>query len=379
MKRSNSRFKVVYIISNIDKAIAFEWVNDNLDKDKFDLSFILLNNKPSYFGKYLSSNDSNFVEIDYQGKKSIIKVFFQVCKILKKIKPDVIHTHLVDADLIGLVAGKLLGIKKRIYTRHNSNYHKKYHKGAQKFDKLSNMCCTHVASISKNVSSILIDEEGVSPKKVRLVYHGFDLDKFGNVPSAQVEALKLKYNPSNKGPAIGVISRYMHWKGIHYIIPAFKKLLIKYPDAYLILANANKGDYKNEIKNLLSEIPNTNYCEIEFEHNLFALYQLLDVFVHVPVDEEVEAFGQIYVEALAAGVPSVVTLSGISREFMEHDKNALVVPFKETDPIYNGVVKMLEDKDYREAIIEEGKASVADIFALDKMIKSLEEMYLEEK
>ena len=371
------RIKVVYIISNIDKAIAFEWIDDNIDKNKFDLSFILLNSKPSYFGQYLTTKGSNFIELDYQGKKSIVKVFFQVYKILRKIKPDVIHTHLVDADIIGLAAGKLLGIKKRIYTRHNSNYHKKYHKGAQKFDKFSNMCSTNVASISKNVSSILIDEEGVSLNKVRLIYHGFDLEKFANVPTEQVDSLISKYNPNRKGPVIGVISRYMHWKGIHYIIPAFKRLLVKYPDAYLILANAKKGDYKEEIKALLSEIPNSNYCEIEFEHNLFALYQLLDIFVHVPIDEEVEAFGQIYVEALAAGIPSVVSLSGISREFICHDKNAFVVPFKETDPIYDGIVRLLEDKNYREAIIDNGKVSVMDLFSLDKMIKSLEELYSE--
>ena len=48
------KVKVVYIISYIDKAIGFEWVADNLNRDKFELSFILLNDTPSYLAKYLN-------------------------------------------------------------------------------------------------------------------------------------------------------------------------------------------------------------------------------------------------------------------------------------------------------------------------------------
>ena len=41
-------------------------------------------------------------------------------ELLLKIKPHTVHTHLFDANLSGLMAAKLLGIKKRIYTRHHS-------------------------------------------------------------------------------------------------------------------------------------------------------------------------------------------------------------------------------------------------------------------
>ena len=169
----------------------------------------------------------------------------------------------------------------------------------------------------------------------------------------------------------------MHWKGIHYIIPAFKELLKDYPDAYLLLANAKKGDYKDEIDQLLQDLPTDSYHEIEFEHNLFALYHLLDVFVHCPVDEEVEAFGQIYVEALAAGIPSVVTLSGIAREFIENEKNAVVVDFKNSDEVLAGIQKVLKEAPFRENLINNGKESVKANFSLSNMIQTLENLYLE--
>ena len=369
--------KIVYIISYIDKAIAFEWISERLNPEKFDLSFILLNATPSYLAGHLEKNGTWVKELVYRGKKDILKVSVQVFNLLRKLKPDVIHTHLLDADLIGLSVGRLLGVKKRVYTRHNANYNKKYHKGAEKFDRWNNANCTHIASISQNVSDILVKEEGVAKSKIRLVYHGFDLERFGNVQKEELSVLLKKYNPEKKDPVIGVISRYMHWKGIQYIIPAFKALLKDYPDAYLILANAKKGDYKEEIHNMLLELPENSFQEIEFEHNLFALYHLFDIFVHVPIDEEVEAFGQIYVEALAAGIPSVVTKSGIARELIRHEENALTVDFQNTQEIHHAIKLLLENEMLRKKLILNGQNSVQEKFSLDNMIQTLEALYVE--
>ncbi len=369
------KVKVVYIISNIDKAIGFEWTAKYLDKAKFDLSFVLLNPKPSYLAKYLNEIGVRVTELNYRGKKDILVSLWNVFNILRKEKPDVIHTHLVEADIIGLFCGKILGIKKRIYTRHNSNFHKKYHSNAEKFDSLCNYLSTDIAAISKNVANILIAQENVNPKKVHLVYHGFDLSAFENVDKQEIANLCDKYNPKNKRPVIGVIARYMHWKGIHFIIPAFKNLLVDFPNAILILANAKKGDYKDEIGSLLNELPNNSFIEIEFEHNLFALYQLFDVFVHTPIDEEVEAFGQIYVEALAAGIPSVFSNSGIAREFIKDKQNALIVNFQNTTEIYQSMKLILTDDLLRKNLSKQGRYSVNRMFSLQNLIDSLENLY----
>jgi glycosyltransferase involved in cell wall biosynthesis len=367
--------KVTYIISRLDKAIAFEWINENLDKTKFDISFILLNDKPSYLGHYLKENSVSVLEILFQNTKDFPRVLRQVVKKLYQLKPHVIHTHMVEADIIGLTAGKILGIKKRIYTRHDANNRQKYSKKSAWIDRFSNRFSTHIAAISQNVKSILVEQEGVNPNKISLVYHGFDLVRFDKVPEIEKNVLIEKYNSLNKRPVIGVVSRYLHWKGIQYTIPAFKKILETYPNAFLILANAKKGDYVQEITEQLKSLPKESYCEIEFEHNLFALYHLFDVFVHVPIDEEIEAFGQIYVEALAAGTPSVFTNSGIAREFIQHDKNALLVDFQNTEQIYSAIKSLLTDKDLGKRLSENGKKSVKEKFSLQNMISTLENLY----
>jgi glycosyltransferase involved in cell wall biosynthesis len=210
-----------------------------------------------------------------------------------------------------------------------------------------------------------------------MIHHGFDLESFDNIPRAAIEELEAKYNPRHKKPVIGVVARYSHWKGIQYAIEAFKKLLADYPNARLLLANAKKGDYKDEIAALLAELPADSYHEIVFEHNLFALYRLFDVYVHLPIDAELEAFGQTYVEALAAGIPSVFTNSGVAREFIRHGENALVVDFQNSAQTYEAILKLLRDDELRKKLSDNGKLDVKKMFSLKIMIDKMEKLYAE--
>jgi len=377
MPTEEKRIKVVYIISQIDKAVGFEWITENLDRTRFDLSFILLNEKPSYLAKFLREKGVETDELTFSGsKKELPSLVLKVAALLRKKRPDAIHTHMYIADLVGQFAGKMLGVKKRIYTRHSSNESRKYHK-KQRIDKIVNALSTHVIAISENVKNILHEEENVSLDRIRLIHHGFDLDRFERVSPSEIEELSAKYNPHEKSPVIGVIARWSHWKGIQDAIAAFRKLLETEPHAILLLANARKGDFGNEIAALLAKLPAGSYHEIVFEHNLFALYQLFDVYVHLPIDPQLEAFGQTYVEALAAGVPSVFTLSGVAREFIRHEENALTVDFQNPEQTHEAILRLLGDEDLRKKLAANGKQAVRKLFTLEIMIDKMERLYAE--
>ncbi|GEO03212.1 hypothetical protein AAE02nite_08760 [Adhaeribacter aerolatus] len=374
---TNLRKSVVYIISDIDKALAFEWVATYLDKQKFDLSFILISPKETVLEKYIHALGLNVYRVISNGKKDWPKAIFQVYGLLRKINPAVIHCHLIQANIIGLTAGKLAGVKKRIYTRHHSSFHHVYFPKGVLWDKLSNILATHIVAISGNVKDVLINWEKADENKVTVIPHGFLLNGFLEVPAEGVISLKKRHNleDTDIGKVIGVISRYTELKGIQYIIPAFKNILKLYPDSVLVLANAT-GDYKSAIQELLKEIPERNYREITFESDIMALYKLFDVFVHVPIDSHSEAFGQTYVEALAAGIPSVFTLSGIANEFIKDQENALVVDYQNAEAIYIAILQILENEDLRNKLIQNGRKEVFNRFGLERFIQSLEELYL---
>ncbi len=219
-----------------------------------------------------------------------------------------------DANLIGLSAAKAAGVKRRIHTRHHGDLHHVSFPRGVWLDRLVNKLSTEVIAPSEVVRQVLVEMDRINPGKVRVINHGFNFSEFIDVSIERLEKLRTKYQISgNDGPVIGVISRWTEWKGVHIAIKAFSELRKKHPAAVLVLANAG-GDYEKEILHLLHKIPEESYRVIDFEEDVAALYKTFDVFVHVPIREAAEAFGQTYIEAICGSIPSIFTKSGIFSE-----------------------------------------------------------------
>ena len=366
--------KVCYILSFHDRAVQYEWIIERAIKQGLNLHFIFLNPEQWHIEKFARMKKIPCLFIKYRSKKDIPRAVALIYQYLLKEKITVVHTHLFDANLAGLTAAWLAKVKKRIYTRHHSDFHHRFYPKSVRFDRYCNRMATDIVAISRNVYDLLIEKEKVNPEKIHLVHHGFEMELFSKVPISQVEELQEKYKTKGKFPVVGMISRYEESKGIQHVIPAFKKLLKKYPDALLVLANSH-GSYSKQIKKTLEQIPAESYCEIRFEYNLFALYQLFDVFVHVPEYKEYEAFGQVYVEALAAGIPSVFTISGIAPEFIKNNENALVCDYKNSDEIYQAILQILSDDNLRRRLVENGLKAVDTKFSMDKYFSHLKKLY----
>jgi glycosyltransferase involved in cell wall biosynthesis len=366
--------RVTYIISDINKALAFEWIAESINREKISLSFILLNSGPSELEKYLIENGFPVKSITCRGKKDWIPALIATYKQLKAWQPEVVHCHLLQANIIGLVAASMAGIRKRIYTRHHSSIHHVYFKKGVWWDKLSNRLATHIIAISGMVKEILTEWEKVPASKISLIPHGFKLENFALPDPSKIDLFKKRHGILEKNIVIGVIARFTEWKGVQYIIPAFEQLLIDYPDALLLLLNAH-GDYEKQINQLLTALPPRAYRIIKFEPDIAAAYKCMDLFVHVPIDEHSEAFGQTYVEALAARVPSIFTISGIAQDFIVDGKNAWTVPFKNSAAIYEKMKKIMVDQRECESRTLQGEKDVQQRFTLNKMINSLEHLY----
>lgn len=367
--------RVVYIVSNVQKSVAFENTALAL-KPRYALTFLLLNPAGSELLDFLKRNDIPVKNINYRGKRDLVFAFFKVFILLLANRPKVVHAHLFDAQLVGLSAAWLAGIRMRIYTRHTSNFHHIYHKKGIKYDQLSNRLATQIISISQATDATLLQLENVPASKIVKIPHGFDMEQFSNVAQARVDAMRTKWKIPAHQPVIGVVARFIEWKGIQFIIPAFKAFLKEFPDACLVLCNAS-GPFKPQLDLLLEEVPVGNRVIIPFEADMAALYKLFNIYVHVPVSPLVEAFGQTYVEALASGIPSLFTQSGIAAEFVTHKKHAWVVDFENSESILNGLHELWRDKHLQVELVENGRQVVISQFGMQNMIDSLHKLYNE--
>jgi glycosyltransferase involved in cell wall biosynthesis len=213
---------------------------------------------------------------------------------------------------------------------------------------------------------------------VHVVRFGIDLSYYREVSAERSALLAEKWDVSGKGPIVGLVSKYVEYKGIQDVIPAFAELLVTHPNACLVLAGGEATPFQPQVEALLDKLPHGSYREVLFENDMPGLYSLFDIFLHVPRDALSEAFGQTYIEAMAAGVPSIFTLSGIAREIIRDGQNALVAPFRAPDRLLAHMKRLLAEPELGRRLADQAWADVQANFRLGDMIGKMMDIYLGE-
>jgi len=368
--------RLLYIVSDIDKAISFEWIADYFSRrDDFQISFCFLLSAPSATVDLLIDHGLPCYVLRVNGKRSWPSLLLSLFKLITALKPDVVHCHLLKASLLGLSAASLAGVPKRIFTRHHGSMHHTTHRKGLVWDYACNILSTSIVSISPVTTEILTAWEHVPKQKIVLIPHGFVLDTFATPPLERTLAFKSVHQIPASAFVVGVVSRFEYEKGVQDVVSAVISLIEEGHHLHLLLLNAT-GSYSDVIRSLLASLPKGTWTCLAFESDMASVYASMNVLVHVPISPYVEAFGQVYIEGLAAGVPLVCTLSGIASQVIVDQSNALVVPFGSPDSIAASTRRLIQDPSLASRLSAHGPLSVRDTFSLEAMLSRLEQLYL---
>lgn len=368
--------KILVIVYNLDRALEHEWYVQLMDRSRYEIHFAVIRQCHGFLATYLESQGLPVHRFEYQGKIGLPTLTWKLFRLIKKERFDMVHAHLFEASISGMIAARLARTRVRVVTRHHSDFHHRNSRLAVKMDQLVNRLSTHLIAVSRNVQQILVEWEGVSPEKVTVIPHGIDVDSFGEeaVSASRVAQMRdnLALNPTDK--VIGMVSRFIDWKGIQFAIDAFSMLRDQRTDVVLVLANA-QGPYRDQILLKLQKLPLESYRLVPFEKDVPALYMVFDCFVHVPVSPTAEAFGQTYIEALASRIPSVITISGVAHDYAVHGKNCLVVSYKDSESIYAAMVEALDQNTGLQHMKIEGRKLVEEKYNFKLKYAALDRFY----
>ena len=183
---------MVYIISDVKKSLGLEWIITILI-NKYSLKLILINCENSSLEILANKQKIPYIKINYKNK---YMDFFPSLVILMlalfKWKPKIVHCHLRKASLIGLIGSFLLGIEKRVYTRHHG-VESKNKKLENILDKLVFYLATNIIAISEEIKLITISNHKFVSNKIIKIHHGFNLNYARDLKKNKVNSLIRKY------------------------------------------------------------------------------------------------------------------------------------------------------------------------------------------
>ena len=329
--------EVLFIFSDVNASPQLIAILEKFKKRKIEFRLILLGKSGTKLCNNLDSMEISYSLCSISSKYRTPLVFLSILKRIIVLHPQAVYASGQFATLIAMPAAFLARVRVRVFTRHHSNFHQYFDMRLGLIaDKVTNRFATKIIAVSKIVEKILISEENVPRTKVRIIYNGIALNKFENRIDAFDTTDSFRLNPA-KTIQIGVIARLTELKGIDYTATAFVKFLSIFPNSHLSIVGA-KSDSFNKVSRILLSVPESSYDFVEFNTDIPKFLDSLDMLVHVPIAVDIESFGLVYMEALAFGVPSIFTLSGILSEIPQIEKYAQIVPYRDSEAIYLAMI-----------------------------------------
>lgn len=259
------------------------------------------------------------------------------------IGPAIITAHVCSAELLGVYknfAGfetLFRRIYHYIYTSINSSLEKAF---------LKKPSVLKIISPSELAKGHLMENYFLPSQKIKKIYEGINPDEFNINKSIRITAdLKKELNIASADFVILFAGDYII-KGLYAAIKAVKNLKCK----LIILGRGNRRYYERLAlkENVLDKIIFAGW-----QPDILRYFAIADVFLFPTL---CDSFGLSALEALASGVPCIVSkLAGIS-ELLEDGKNAILLDYPfEPQQINQKLKRLISDSNFSENIIKGGK------------------------
>ncbi len=298
----------------------------------------------------------------YWGVKNVVD------EIHRNFKFDLIHAHVAIPDGFGAICLKERYQCPTIVTIH----------GADIFAtiKQNEACRKAVVSVLEKsdkvivVSSLLknLIKEYLHLNNLSVINNGITLEKVYLCHSD----LKKQYNDKK---IILTVGNLIERKGHVYALNAIAKIVNLYPDIiYLIIG---EGPQKKNLTQTISKLGLSNYVVFlgNLPHEKVLEYMsIANVFV---LPSWAEAFGMVYIEAMAHAIPVIGCVSEGIEDIVTHGESGYLVPVKNSVHIESAIEKLLGDEAFAERLGNEGKKVVYDHFDLNKKSAQIYKLYSE--
>jgi glycosyltransferase involved in cell wall biosynthesis len=362
------RIRVVEILATGTNGGAQEHVFSlmtRLDRTRFDASVISLSQGSAV--RKLERAGFDVLVIDEPDDAVAVGI---LTAHLVETLPDVVHTHMYRADVVGTKAAIALANAgyRRPYVV--STVHSSRVRSTEDRELLRRLTpeMDQLIAVSKSIERKIAGEHR-DGAPVKLIYNGIDLDRYDHQEPCCT--LRDEYGMEPGSQIVGVVARLEPEKGHQTLIDAWPYVLRRVPDAYLLVvgegsqrdalaarASANRVAHRVVFTGRRDDVP--------------ALTAALDVAV-LPSNREAQ--GLSILEAMALSRPVVASDVGGIPEMIEDGVTGLLVPHDQPEQLAAAIVRLLTDHALADTIARAGHDLVHDRFCIELMVRSVEEIY----
>lgn len=290
---------------------------------------------------------------------------------LRDYKPDLVHTHLVHADLYGYFAARAAGVPRVISSRHNDDQFRYRPRWRQINRRMWRWYAGGIA-ISESIRQFAIKIEGAPAEKISVVHYGIDFDWLGDDEIDSVRR-RLRSDLGLEGDALllGMVCRLVEQKGIPYALEAMRRLRTQYPSAHMVIAG--DGELAEELRRLASALGIADRAHwLGWRGDAADLMSAFDLLL---VPSLWEGFGLVLLEAMARRVPVIASRVGAIPEVIVHGETGILVEPRDVAALEGAMARLLDDRALRKYMGLLGAARLEERFSIERMVEGTIAVY----
>lgn len=230
--------------------------------------------------------------------------WLRLARVLRRERPDVVHVHLLAAQLWGIPAARLAGVPVVVSTEHSLNDELIEGRPLTASLRIVYWCLARLATVTLAVSAETADilrRWRISRRRVVVVDNGIDFAAMAFDPASRDRA-RAEFAIPDDARLVGAVGRLHVSKRFDVLLRALRPLL----GPSLRLMIVGDGPERDALHRLAAELGITEYVVFPgARSDIRELYCAMDVFVSPGL---AETFGLAIIEALAAGLPTVYAM-----------------------------------------------------------------------
>jgi glycosyltransferase involved in cell wall biosynthesis len=297
-----------------------------------------------------------------------IRFFVRLTRLLREEQPAVLHSHLPRADLAAALALLLYPRVLWICSIHGIYEETWSGRWTLPLFKFVWHRADSIVAISQAVKDWLVKKHGLPPDKVVVVHYGIEPEKFF-VPKTNLR----KAWGLERRIVIGSMGRLEQGKRYECLIRAILILLRQVPEVFLVIAGHDPWGYGKKLQTLIERLGlEENVRLVGFQSDIASFIGALDVFAFA---SRSEGFGQVLIEAMAAGKPVVAGRIPPFTEIVADGETGLLVELESPESFAEAIAWFLSHPDKTAQMGRQGQERVRNYFSMEQKVVQTFSLY----
>lgn len=284
-----------------------------------------------------------------------VRALWQLVRALRRIRPDIVHTHNPKSGVLGRVAARLAGVPLVVNTQHGLYALP----GDSRPKRWSVYGLERLAAAFSDVELVqnpedaatIVEKLRVPARRVHVLGNGVDLDRFTRSGDTEGRrAVRAEWGIDDGHIVFGVVARLVAEKGIREIIAAASIVRETDPSTRFVVVGPSDTGKVDGISS--EEIDDARSAGIVFagrRDDMPDVYEAFDVFVTASWREGIP---RAAMEASAMGLPAVATDVRGNRQVVIDARTGLLVPSRRSELLAAACLRLASDPDLRASMGE---------------------------